>query len=59
MFNDEFRGLGGSYILDPKTGKRRRASDDQDRKEPEREQEKTQNTLPAGTVKKSKGDVKQ
>ena len=23
MFNDEFDGMGGSYIVDPKTGKRK------------------------------------
>lgn len=26
-FNDEFAGMGGSFVIDPKTGKRRRADE--------------------------------
>lgn len=35
MFDDEFNGMGGSYVVDPKTGKRKLIERTQETDKPE------------------------
>ena len=55
MFDDEYHGMGGSYIVDPETGKRKPAPTQDAEPNAEAVAEKDPNATKERAVKKPKG----
>ena len=55
MFDDEYHGMGGSYIEDPKTGKRRPETEADSEPDAAEVEDESANATSKRTVKKPKG----